>query len=107
MDLQARQTTVGDTTVLALAGEIDLATLPRLADALTRLVTVNGPVAVDLDGVFVLDDAALGLVLGTAGRARRQGHDLVVVCTNAVLRERLADTGFDRAVRVLERISSR
>jgi len=106
MDLQARQTTVGTTAVLSLAGEIDLATLPRLADALTRLASVDGPVAVDLDGVFVLDDAALGLLLGAAARSRRQGHDLVVVCTNPSLRERLAITGFDRAVQVMDRVTA-
>lgn len=107
MDLETRQTMIGDTAVLALAGEVDLVTIPRLADALTRLVASGGPVAVDLDGVFVLDDAALGLVLGAAGRARRNGHDLVVVCTSAGLRDRLAENGFDRAVRVIERITAR
>lgn len=106
MELHARQTSVGDTAVLALDGEIDLATLPRLADALTRLTASGGPSVVDIDGVHVLDDAALGLVLGAAGRARRNGHDLVVVCTNTVLRERLAENGFDRAVRVLDRITA-
>lgn len=106
MDLQTRQTTVGTTPVLSLAGEVDLATLPRLADALTRLTSCDASVAVDLDGVFVLDDAALGLVLGAAARSRRQGHNLVVVCNAPGLRERLALTGFDRAVQVVERVSA-
>jgi anti-anti-sigma factor len=106
MDLQTRQITVAGTTVLVLSGEIDLATLPKLADALTRLAAVDASVAVDLDGVHVLDDAALGLLLGTAGRMRRRNHDLVVVCSSSGLRERLADTGFDRAVRVVERITA-
>lgn len=106
MDLQTRQSVVGGITVLALTGEVDLSTLPRLADALTRLVAVGGPVAIDLDGVAVLDDAALGLFLGAAGRARRLGHDLSIVCTNPVLRGRLSETGFDRAVHVGERISA-
>jgi len=105
MELTARLTTVGETPVLQLSGEADLATLPRLSDALLRLVSAGQTCAVDLDGVVVLDDAALGLLLGAAGRARQSNGDLVVVCTSGTLRSRLAQTGFDRAVRVIERIT--
>lgn len=105
MELTARLTRIGETQVLHLSGEVDLATLPRLSDALVRLEAAGGTCAVDLDGVVVLDDAALGLLLGAAGRARRGGGDLVVVCTSAPLRSRLAQTGFERAVRVVEQIT--
>jgi anti-anti-sigma factor len=55
---------------------------------------------VDLDGLDVIDDTALGTLLGAAGRARVAGGDLEVVTSSARLRERLAVTGFDRAVTV-------
>jgi anti-sigma B factor antagonist len=57
-------------------------------------------VAVDLDGVGVLDDSGLGVILGAAGRAREAGGDLVVVCSDARLVARLQLTGLDRAVDV-------
>ena len=62
-------------------GSVDLATLPQLGDALFRLVADHPGqrVAVDLDGVDVLDDTGLGVLLGAAGRARQAGGDLVVV----------------------------
>ena len=101
MELVARQTEINSIPVLGLQGEIDLATLPRLADALMRLVTPAATCVVDLDGVLVVDDAALGLLLGAAGRARQSNGDLVVVCSSPVLRSRLELTGFDRAVRVV------
>lgn len=105
MELTTRLTAIGETPVLQLSGEVDLATLPRLSDALVRLVTAGHTCAVDLDGVVVLDDAALGLLLGAAGRARQGNGDLVVVCTSGTLRSRLAQTGFDRAVRVVDRVT--
>jgi anti-sigma B factor antagonist len=93
---------VGGTGVLAVGGEVDLATIPRLRDALVRLVGDHrgATVAVDLDGVGVLDDSGLGVILGAAGRAREAGGDLVVVCSDARLRARLRLTGLDRAVEV-------
>ena len=74
---------VGALPVLTLSGSVDLATLPRLQDGLLAAWPPTTPaqrVAVDLDGVDVLDDTALGVLLGAAGRARQAGGDLIVVC---------------------------
>jgi len=106
MELVIRQTRVGATPVLQLSGEVDLATLPRLADALMRFAVEAIVAAVDVDGVHVMDDTALGLLLGAAGRARQAGGDIVVICNEGLLRDRLALTGFDRAVRVADRIAA-
>lgn len=107
MDLALRRSTIGDTHVLMASGDIDLPSLPRFTDALVRLVAdaPAGSVVVDLDGTGIVDDAALGLLLGAAGRARAGGGDLVVVSTEQRLRARLADTGFDRAVKVTPSIA--
>ena len=89
--------------MLGLSGEIDLATIPRLHDALTRFVTAAEPSTtsvVDLDGVYICDDTGLGVLLGAASRARVAGGELVVVCSPGPLRDRLAQTRFDRAVTV-------
>lgn len=107
MDPSLVSTTVAGTTVLAVVGDVDLATVPRLHDALTRLVGDHpgGCVAIDLDGVGVLDDSGLGVVLGAAGRARESGGDLVVICSDARLRARLSLTGLDRAITVRSTLS--
>jgi anti-anti-sigma factor len=109
MDLVVRHDSVGSVQVLHVRGDVDLPTLPTLADALTRAAATptDAPtaLAVDLDGVHVLDDAALGLFLGCAARLRKLGRDLVVVCTAPELRARLALTGFDRAVRVVDSLA--
>lgn len=102
MDLICRHAEVAHRPVLHVSGEIDLASLPVFRDHLTRLVDshVGRTVVVDLDGVTVLDDTGLGMLLGAAGRARRHQGDLVVVCSTPLLRERLSLTGLDRAVTV-------
>jgi anti-anti-sigma factor len=109
MDLSLRRSMVGHTHVLAVTGDIDIPSLPRFSDALLRLVT-DAPtedVVIDMDGAGLVEDAALGIVLGAAARARAGGGDVMVVSTEQRLRGRLADTGFDRAVRVTQSISGR
>jgi len=100
MDLRGTISLVGGLPVVALSGEVDLATVPTLRDLLLRAMFEHpgAVVAVDLDGVDLLDDVGLGVLLGSAARARQQGGDLVVVANRG--RERLAASGFDRAVRV-------
>ena len=62
--------------------------------------------AVDLDGVDVLDDTGLGVLLGAAGRARQGGGEVVVVVADERLRARFTATGFDRAVDVVDRLAA-
>ena len=108
MDLRARHDVVGSLPVVALAGSVDLATLPQLGNALFRLVDDHPGrrVAVDLDGVDVLDDTGLGILLGAAGRARQGGGDVVVVVSDERLRARFTTTGFDRAIDVVDRLTA-
>jgi anti-anti-sigma factor len=114
VDLIARSSTVAGRAVLSISGEIDLATIPALHDALVRGLASPSPAAstatsatvfVDLDGVYVCDDSGLGVLLGAAGRARQCGGEMVVVCSPGPLRERLAQTGFDRAVTVVSSLT--
>lgn len=107
MDLELRTGRVGDRATLFVTGDLDLSGVPRFTTALARLVTDNPGtvVCVDLDGAGLVDDTALGLLLGAAGRARSGGGDLVVVCTGDRLRTRLAESGFDRAVKVARSVS--
>jgi anti-anti-sigma factor len=102
VELSMRRTVIGTTHVLSVVGDIDLSTIPRFTDALTRLLAdaTGSVVMVDLDGAHSVDDAALGLLLGAAGRARSTRGDLEVVATEPRLRARLTETGFERAVSV-------
>ncbi|CAB4576239.1 MAG: STAS domain-containing protein [Actinomycetes bacterium] len=106
MDLRCRTLQLGGTTALVLEGDLDLASVPALHNALGRLLNdARGDVvAVDLDGLDVLDDAGLGVLLGFAGRAREAGGDLVLVCTNERHRARFELSGLARAIEVRDRL---
>lgn len=103
MDLIGRLTTVDERPVLRLSGEVDLATLPALRDHLVKSVAIHAghTLFVDLDGLSVLDDAGIGMLLGAAGHARSLSGDIELVCTNDRLLARFALTGLDRAVTVI------
>ena len=94
-------------SVVALSGSVDLATVPQLADGLYRLVGDHAGrrVAVDLDGVDVLDDTGLGVLLGAAGRARQAAVSSWSSCPTSVCGP-LRTTGFDRAIDVADRLSA-
>jgi anti-sigma B factor antagonist len=106
VNLSTSTTMVGDDVVVAVSGEVDLATIPQLHDVLTKALTQHSgrTLVVDLDGVTLLDDTGLGVLLGAAGSARQAGGDLVIVCNHRRLRERFDATGFSRAIEVRERL---
>jgi anti-sigma B factor antagonist len=105
MNLSTSTIVVGDDAVISLSGEVDLATIPLLHDALTKALAHHPGrrLVIDIDGVTVLEDTGLGVLMGAAGSARQSGADLVVVCNNMRLRERLDRTGFSRAIEVRDR----
>ena len=106
MDIVCRTTEVGGLPTLMASGELDLATVPAFRSAVNRLVddASGRTVAIDLDGLTVLDDAGLGILLGAADRARAQGGDVVLVCTGARLRDRFLRSGLARAIEVRDRL---
>ena len=92
--------------VLHVEGDVSMSTLPRLTDSLNReLAAATAPtVLVDIDSVGVIDDAGLGILMGFAGRVRSSGRSVAVVASLARLRQRLSESGFDRAVDVASSI---
>lgn len=101
-------TDVDGATVAVVEGAVDLATIGAFHGALTQVLRQHPGkvVVVDLDGVTVLDDAGIGVLLGAAATARDADGDIEVVCTRPSLRERLAHTRLDRAVTVRSSISA-
>lgn len=84
-----------------------MATIPQLRDELLRAVhRARGRlVVVDLDGVSVLDDTGLGVLLAAAAAARQGGGDLELVCSSPGLVARFAITRLDRAIVVRARLT--
>jgi len=55
--------------VLEVAGELDMATAPKLWEALVPLLDTNKPIAIDLSGVTFLDSQGLNLLVRAHKRA--------------------------------------
>ena len=82
MDLSLDTRQVGDRTIVAVGGEIDVYTAPRLRDKITELVS-DGHYAlvVDMEGVDFLDSTGLGVLVGGLKRVRAHDGSLRLVCT--------------------------
>ena len=86
-------------TVLAVVGDVDLATLPALRQR--SLEATGERVVLDLSGVDHLDPLAFGVLHALALRAGRQGGSFAVVCPDGRPRDLLAETGLDRLIQVV------
>jgi anti-anti-sigma factor len=66
-------------TTVRVAGEIDVATSPRLRDALLDSIRHNGAtVLLDMSGVTFMDSTGIGVLIGTERRVAIEGGRLIV-----------------------------
>jgi len=71
-------------TVLAVKGDVDVYSAPRLREKLVELVSEGArKIVVDLDGVDFLDSTGLGVLVGGLKRVRSHDGDMSLVCTRA------------------------
>jgi len=81
MDLRLDVTERDDWAVLAVGGEVDVATAPRLREQLIGLVNQGSHrIVVDLTAVDFLDSTGLGVLVGALKRVRTHDGDLSLVC---------------------------
>ena len=84
--------------VLRLAGEVDVATAPRLRDRLVQLITEGPPrLVVDLSGLTFIDSMGLGALVSGLKRARALGGDLRLAGPTDHVAKVLAITRLDQA----------
>ena len=70
----------GSVPVVAVSGEIDVATAPQLRECLHHVIAEgDSTVALDLLAVTFLDSTALGVLVGALKRCRELGGDLQLV----------------------------
>lgn len=86
--------------VLALAGELDLYSVPELKRAVTEAIAdeqVRGLV-IDLSDTTFVDSTGLGLILSSLARMRERTGRLVVVNTLQATAMTFAITGLDQVL---------
>jgi anti-sigma B factor antagonist len=98
MDLGLVVSEEADWTVLAVSGEIDIATAPSLREKLHSLLAEGHQnLIADLDEVTFLDSTALGVLVGVLKRARTEGGELRIVCNQPRVRKVFEITRLDSA----------
>ena len=101
LNLQVEELTwTGEGWSLArVAGDIDIASAPRLRERLITLITEGRTrIVLDLSGVDFLDSTGLGVIVGVLKRARTMGGDLALVCPNQSVRRVFEITALDRTM---------
>ena len=81
MDLTLSTREADGTTVVAVGGEIDVYTAPRLRDKFTELVAAGSyDIIVDMQNVEFLDSTGLGVLVGGLKKVRAHEGSLDLVC---------------------------
>jgi len=84
--------------IVAVAGEVDIATVTRLSERLFKLAAKGRTLVVDLDQVRFIDSAGLAALAGAARRAAAHGAGLQVVCARPRTRQLFSLTGLDSRI---------
>lgn len=84
--------------VLHVSGELDLASAPRLSEALTELLA--DPVVVDLSECTFLDSAGMGVLLASARALGDSGRSLRVATADPRILRVLEITAVDTLIAV-------
>jgi anti-sigma B factor antagonist len=66
--------------IIAVHGEVDVSTVPRLQPELEAALRAHGPVVIDLCGATFLDSAGLYALLVFRERLREQSRRMAVAC---------------------------
>ena len=93
----------GGTTVLELAGELDLYHAPDIEGALAEAAASEARsrrVVIDLRAVTFLDSGTLGLLLAANGRQQARGGELLILVGPHTPRRPFEVTGFDRLLTI-------
>jgi anti-sigma B factor antagonist len=82
VDLSLQTREVDSRTIVAVGGEIDVYTAPKLRDKITELVGEgHHQLVIDMENVDFLDSTGLGVLVGGLKRVRAHEGSLRLVCT--------------------------
>lgn len=102
--MSARSHTRGESAVVSVSGEIDVATAPELSRVIDRAVAGStGPLVVDLLDVSFMDSSGLAVLVGV----KQRNPDLqITLVTGSGMVQRLIETvALDRMFRITRTVS--
>ncbi|MAS55272.1 anti-sigma factor antagonist [Nocardioides sp.] len=81
MDLTLETRDVDGRTIVAVGGEIDVYTAPKLRDKITELVAAGTyDLVIDMEAVEFLDSTGLGVLVGGLKKVRAHDGSLHLIC---------------------------
>jgi anti-sigma B factor antagonist len=81
VDLTLTTRDVDGKTIVAVGGEIDVYTAPKLRDKITELVAAGVyDIVIDMEGVEFLDSTGLGVLVGGLKKVRAHDGSLQLIC---------------------------
>ncbi|MGQ0775643.1 MAG: STAS domain-containing protein [Pseudonocardiales bacterium] len=95
MEIVVQRTTLDSDSVVVVAGEVDLATAPRLRQTILDLLAEDPPreIRVDLAEVSLLDSTGVFVLIDTYKRAKSRGVPLTVENPQPIVRRVLEICG--------------
>ena len=82
MDLTLTTREVDGHTLVAVGGEIDVYTAPKLRDQISDLVSAGrSSLIIDLEAVDFLDSTGLGVLVGGLKKVRAQDGSMALICS--------------------------
>ena len=94
MDLTLTTRDVDGKTIVAVGGEIDVYTAPKLRDKITELVAAGVyDIVIDMEGVEFLDSTGLGVLVGGLKKVRAHDGSLELICSQERLLKIFRITG--------------
>jgi anti-sigma B factor antagonist len=104
VELKVSSRNEGDHVIVALSGEIDLYTAPRLQSQLAAALKADHPVrlVVDMSGVDFCDSTGMNVLLAAQRTAREQGGNVELSGPRPAVRKILQVTGLESVFTVVE-----
>ena len=108
MELRVTSRSQGEHIVLALAGEIDHYTAPRLQAELTAALAAakSGQIVVDMSAVDFCDSTGMNVLLAAHRLASEKGGDLTLAAPRAPVRKILEVTGLQSVFTIHDDLAS-
>jgi anti-sigma B factor antagonist len=95
-----------DSTVIAVGGEIDVYSAPRLREKLINLVeSGNYHLIVDMEEVEFLDSTGLGVLVGGLKRVRARDGWIDLVCTQGRILRIFRITGLSKVFNIFDTVA--
>lgn len=88
--------------VLAVRGDVDIATSTELRSRLADAVQLHRSIVVDLAGVGFMDSTGLGVLVSSFNRAKADGNRLVIARPQRIVRNALRLVQVDSVIDVYD-----